>query len=1294
MAAQARRTKILGRETKYKGLPFGVKGRGCGEATLAIPAAGRVQEVMKKALEMRARDETTSVLFLLPEEYTQSESVKTFLHAYCQQGEVYRYGQLFRRSTSAKYLHLNQPVTEYWFDGQTECLAALTVEERQMLEEVMTEFQDVVGDEFDRAKQPKHVPYVRLPVKRDHQPASQSPFKKNPKMRKLVMDFVYDLERKGLVSRCTNGEAVFVCNPLTLPKGPERYRFVCTFKDLNKNMIKDPYGMRTLDAVMSSLEGNTWFTTIDLVDGFFSLPLYPADRGFTAFHTPMGLYKWNVLPQGTAASPAIFQRVMDRWFAAYLWKNVIVWIDDILIFSKTFKEHLAALRSVFMVLRKYGLVASRRKLKLCMRSVRYLGFIFGVNGIRADPDKLSAVHDIPVPVSRKQVRQFLGFANFYRRFMPPNYARLVAPLTALTSVKTPFRWNARCQYAFNKVKLLLTSTPVLVHPDFSKPFHIHCDASGLGVGAVLSQYVDGAYRPIAFCSKKLLPHQAHWAPAQLEAYAIYHAVVEKWRYYLALSKCVVHSDPRNLIWLFDHSHKGMIGRWYAALSAFDLDITYVSGKSQLVADPLSRMFQNVRDGSYRPSSNPAIEGLISSAAGFLSTLVSASTSMRSSSSVSGRRSTLYGAPARVYGAPHQQSLPPHLQKLVQHFANKSTAKNIPHSVWASHQQRDPRLAEIYKYLAADVSTPIHKFSGRTRARAQSFRLVNGVLHYRSIREVGTYSLNEGWVIAVPRTMIPLVIRECHGDNEHGHGGELKTLLILRQRYHFRGMRKAVQQYIKACVPCKRAKSERTPGSTPLVPFISSTPFRAIAVDLYKPGSVTTQGFKYVLTVVDLCTRWVAFFPMKTKFASEVIATLCTLWIHTHGVPELILSDRGKEFLGVVTTVCQCLGIRQIRTTPYHPRTNGLCESQHKTLTVELKIRCTRPSAPEWSNILTEISFASNITPSRSADNLSPFNLVFGRSPRLSATDICFPVKAIPMPPNTPEHKQRFEKLQRKRIQGLQFRARESSHESKEDMRLQYDQKRAGSMKNKPPTKLKLGDIVSICTPATKLPKLNFQWSEPVHIVTQVTPTTVRTRDLTRQRGDSTASSSSDKDMDTVVNRKMTSLYPVPISFFLGAMVRKQFQGKWYTGTVDMVDTDEGETLWHVTYEDFDEEQLTLAELSRIITYHPLLDATSDLPVPDPGSFVWYSVQQQPRLGRVVSVDPTVSRPVVVEVYTPHGNTKQVYQSRFRREVDPSSGEAQVENITLHQIRLGFNKLSARGYLSPDDKARLRACLES
>ena len=253
---------------------------------------------------------------------------------------------------------------EYWFDGRQHALASLSKYQRLKLERLLEEFKDCVGDRFDRHKQPDTVPYVRLPVKADYVPHREPPFKKNPKMREIAIKFVEDLERKGLISRCTDQEGVFVCNSLTIPKADERYRFVCTFSGLNKNMLKDPYGMQTLDEVLTALEGCSWFTTVDLVDGFFSLPLYPADRAFTAFHTPLGLFKWNVLPQGTSASPAIFQRMMDKWFAAFIWKSVIVWIDDILIYSKDFESHLTALRDVFLVLRKYGLVASKKKLKV------------------------------------------------------------------------------------------------------------------------------------------------------------------------------------------------------------------------------------------------------------------------------------------------------------------------------------------------------------------------------------------------------------------------------------------------------------------------------------------------------------------------------------------------------------------------------------------------------------------------------------------------------------------------------------------------------------------------------------------------------------------------------------------------------------------------------------------------------------------------------------------------------------------------------------------------------------------
>ena len=271
MWSQVQQTRLLSQDKWYRKVILGDKGRGAGQSILVIPPKRQVGAVMKSLLELRKRSALTSALILLPEDFPLSTEAKTFLHAYCQRGEVYRYGALFSSAPDGPALHLNQCVTEYWFDGERVALASLRPSQRRKLDALIEEFKENVGDEFDRSKQPAHVPYVRLPVKADFEPASQAPFKKNPKMTQITIDFVKELERKHLISRCTNNEAQFVCNSLNIPKSDERFRFVCTFSDLNKNLIKDPYGMRTLDEVMAALEGCTWFTTIDLVDGFFSL---------------------------------------------------------------------------------------------------------------------------------------------------------------------------------------------------------------------------------------------------------------------------------------------------------------------------------------------------------------------------------------------------------------------------------------------------------------------------------------------------------------------------------------------------------------------------------------------------------------------------------------------------------------------------------------------------------------------------------------------------------------------------------------------------------------------------------------------------------------------------------------------------------------------------------------------------------------------------------------------------------------------------------------------------------------
>ena len=354
----------------------------------------------------------------------------------------------------------------------------------------------------------------------------------------------------------------------------------------------------------------------------------------------------------------------------------------------------------------------------------------------------------------------------------------------------------------------------------------------------------------------------------------------------------------------------------------------------------------------------------------------------------------------------------------------------------------------------------------------------------------------------------------------------------------------------------------------------------------------------MLTIVDLCTKWTAFLPLKTKLPAEVLANLCNHWFHVHGLPAFILSDRGKEFLGVVSTVCKSLNIKHIKTTPYHPRTNGLCESQHKALTYELRISSDRKSAPEWCDLLTEISFSINITPSQSNAAISPFELVFGRKPRLSAVDICFPVSVIPTPPQSTRQRKLLLSRLRQKLQGLRFKALEHSIEYKETLRVAHDSKRANSNSALQLDDLQPGDVVCVYSPSPTFKKLTYQWTGPDHIVVSVKPNTCVVRRLSLTSGEEGAVSrvtrKTGKLPSKVINRKMLSSFPMPLSFFLGAKVMRKFGKKWFTGTIDDVSQDEGTVLWHVSYPDFDGEEFDRQQLGSHIICHPLLNAATDL----------------------------------------------------------------------------------------------------
>ena len=446
-----------------------------------------------------------------------------------------------------------------------------------------------------------------------------------------------------------------------------------------------------------------------------------------------------------------------------------------------------------------------------------------------------------------------------------------------------------------------------------------------------------------------------------------------------------------------------------------------------------------------------------------------------------------------------------------------------------------------------------------------------------------------------------------------------------------------------------------------------------------------------------------FLPLKSKFPSEVMATLARSWFHVHGLPEFILSDRGKEFLGVLTVVCRMLDIKQVKTTPYHPRTNGLCESQHKVLTYELRIRSVRPSAPQWTELITEIAFAHNITVWDAMGGVSPFQMVFGRKPRLSAKDVYFPSHDRPKP--VPEGHKAREYVQRLQnsLEGLRFDALDKAIEDKEDLRVRHDNNRAGASASSR-VKYKVGDIVCISTPSPLLKKVTYQWSEPCFVVSKVGVNTCEVRDLTAEEGKILVSRMNRQGCSTmstkVINRKSMSPYRVSPEFFVGAQIAKRFRAedgstvgwKWYLDTVEAVVAEEEQLRWHVVYADFFGEDMSAGTLANHLAYHPLLDTCGDLDVPEAGSFVWFAEAQQPRLGRVESVDPTNPRPLTVLLFTPQANARNLSQARFAPARDEDDQHL-LMSLTLHQVKLRFPRLTSRGYLSTSDRRKLQTCLQ-
>jgi hypothetical protein len=674
---------------------------------------------------------------------------------------------------------------------------------------------------------------------------------------------------------------------------------------------------------LSRLSKAKYYTKLDIIAAFNRLRIAEGDEWLTAFRTRYGLFEYLVMPFGLANAPSTFQHFVNDVLRPFLDVFCTAYLDDILIYSENLHEHKEHVRSVLNALREAGLQLDVDKCEFHQPEVTYLGYVVGVDGIRMDPKKVQAIVDWEYPNNVKDIRAFLGFANFYRRFID-GFSYLAAPLVALTKKDTKFLFNDDCQKAFDALKHAFTTAPILRHFDPDLPIIVEADASDYVTAGVLSQTAsDGTLRPVAYYSKRMNPAENNYEIYDKELLAIVRCF-EQWRPELegASFPITVLSDHKNLQYFATTkqlSHRQ--ARWSEYLSRFQFTITYRPGKHGEKPDALTRRSQD------QLAQEEAREA---------------------------RKQTL---------------LRPELFQNSPMIGLVETNRSIQEIIEEGYQPtpngypKDPFIQETLQLL--------HNGVRRSKTVTLSdCENRDGRLYYKN-----------RLVIPDDDELKIKILRAAHDAPSGGHPGRGKTLELIQREYYWPRLFETVRRYVSCCHTCRRSKASREKYHGLLKPLpVPERRWADISVD-FVVDLPESEGYKNVMVVVDRLSKYRYLIPCSKMEAPDVARMfLRHVWCN-HGLPDTIVSDRGTQFVSAFhDELCSQLKIDPRFSTGYHPETDGQTENANAAMEQVLRAY-TNYQQNDWVQWLPIAQFEANNTVSEST-GVSPMMACYGQNPRM------------------------------------------------------------------------------------------------------------------------------------------------------------------------------------------------------------------------------------------------------------------------------------------------------------------------
>jgi hypothetical protein len=695
--------------------------------------------------------------------------------------------------------------------------------------------------------------------------------------------------------------------------------------------VKNAYPLPRVDELFDRLQGARFFTKIDLRSGYHQIRIAAEDVSKTAFRTRYGHFEFLVLPFGLTNAPATFMHLMHQSFRRFLDEFVLVFLDDILIYSKTLEEHERHVRQVLEVLRREKLYAKLSKCELMRTSVEFLGHIVGREGVRMMESKVRAVVDWPAPTNVTHVRAFLGTAGYYRRFIR-DFSAIAAPLSDLTKDGQRFEWGAKEDAAFQKLKTALSKEPILVLPDPNVPYVVNTDASGFAVGAVLQQDQGHGLQPIAFLSKKMLDAETRYPVHEQELLAVIHALTA-WRHYLLGSrfKVIVRTDHKSLQHFKTQPQlSGRQSRWKDVIADFDFDIEYILGKENVVADGLSR--------------RPDHQVIRMHSSDLLTTGAAAPTAT---------------AAAAASAAAEEVAPIVHQLSVVQTRAAAWTS-----AVQLEQQIRDAAQTDAkYAELLAQPAEALQRLGLRV---SKSVLLRGSRVYVPSDAKLKTS-----------------ILAECHDAKLSGHLGSQKTLEQVQRRFYWPGLEDDVKSYVTSCDACQRNKPSHQKKMGLLQPLpVPERPWQWVSMDLIVALPRTRSGYDAIVVFVCRLTKMKHYVPAVTAVTAPKLAAIFVREVvRLHGVPERILSDRDPRFVANFwKELWRLLGTLLTMSTAYHPQTDGQTERENRTLEEMLR-SFTNWAQDDWDEHLPALELASN-NAVQASTGYTPFFLNSGQEVRL------------------------------------------------------------------------------------------------------------------------------------------------------------------------------------------------------------------------------------------------------------------------------------------------------------------------